>query len=122
MTMTCEQCQGNCLEYDSLSTDSRNATNQHLVDCPSCNREFTMMKELITMADDFKIDIPSDFSDRVMAGISQEKEESREMLPMWLIPVMAVSALIATAYLFVSETISSWYGELSLLTAVAFIR
>ena len=73
-----------------LNDDLRNATNQHLVDCQSCNQEFSLMKELNTMADEFEFEIPADFSDKVMAGIAQEKQEVKEMVPKWLLPVLGV--------------------------------
>lgn len=112
--MTCNKIEKNLMAYldGKLDQSISNEINQHLTNCPDCQKEVTILRESWKALDEFSpIDTPSDFSQKVLKRMKQEANQPAiqkiEVFPRWL-PYVASAAVFV--FLFIGTVIYFSYN------------
>lgn len=74
-----------------IGADKGSLLDMHLAECETCRREYEALEKTRALLLDFAVDVPPELSAKVMEGIKKQPKH-RVMAPLWLRPLVAVSA------------------------------
>ncbi len=83
--MTCDTVREKLTEYldGALPREEMKSIREHLLLCPSCNREYLALSEIKELlGQTFKAPLPEGFDDRLHEALLQEKQTDRPVLPL----------------------------------------
>lgn len=107
-----------------LEEDSAREIEEHLNSCPACHQEYQRMKKLVQALHNFPLlEAPADFTEKVMAKITEERVEigtsiwnelkRRISLPLPSIRIIGVTATVAAVFLFFAFNFIFKPGEIT---------
>ena len=83
--MTCDTVREKLTEYldGALPQEEMKSIREHLLLCPSCNREYLALSEIKELlGQTFKAPLPEGFDERLHEALLQEKQINRPVLPL----------------------------------------